>query len=249
MIGVADLLAAGYPLPELEIAVTDVPPGTRCVISGQPITRGVPVSAITTDSTTEFLDHFRNGLNGYISEAAARCYKSANPRKGNILARSLAAIEGEPGLLPLIARDRARAEGRPCWSELVRDLWPRCRGKRAVLVLSTDTKKRLWPRARVGTIGSRTALYYYDAETAGNGTLWLDWPRLLICLDLVEEVYTAGYPKAAIRESLYTAGRITQSLGIGSVRQWERTIAPWRGSPEFVVATLIAQRREEPANG
>ncbi len=243
-VSVADLLAAAYPLPDLTLTSVDVPPRTRCAISGQPLTRGVPVAGITTSATTEFLDQFRGGLHGYVSEAAARCYKSADPRKGNILARSLAAFAGEPGALPLIARERAVAEGRPCWSDLVRQVWPARRGQTCVLIISTDTKKRLWPRARVGALGSQTPVYYYDAPTAGNDTLYLDWPRLLACLDLVEEVYTAGYPKAAIRESLYRAGRMAQD-DLVRVRPWERALAEWRGLPEFTVATLIAQKREE----
>lgn len=243
-VSVADLLAAAFPLPELRIPPEMVPAGTRCAISGRPLTTGIRVSDVTTGSTTEFLDQFRGGLYGYVSEAAAQCFRSADPRKGNILARSLAVFDGEPGMLPLIARERAMAEGRPCWSDLVRSVWPRWRGRRCVLIISTDTKKRLWPRARVGALGGQTPVYYYDGPTAGNSTLYVDWPRLSACLELVEEIYTAGWPKAAIRTSLYCAGSMAQG-DLGRVKLWERELAEWRGRSEFIVTVLIAQRRGE----
>lgn len=242
----ADLLAAGLDLPPVAEAAEPVPPGTVCALTGQPLTTGYPRRLMTTEATTEFLDHFRGDVHGWVSESAARCYRSANPRAGNPCARSILAVQEGAGAVrlwsPLIARESAAAQGRPCWSALVRLAWQAHAGRPVLAILTTNTKKRLWPRARVGALGSRTPLYYYDSDTQGDGVLWLDWPRLLACLDLVEELYTAGFPKPVLRTCLL---RKTDADPLRALAG-ERALAPWRGTPEFRVAALIAQKTGDP---
>jgi len=138
----------------------------------------------------------------------------------------------------------AAVAGRPCWSDLVRAVWPERAGQRILIILTTDMKRRLWIRARVGALGSRTVLFYYDSDTAGNENLIVDWPRLIECLDVVETAYDLGFPKTALRESLYIAGKVAQTVGLGVTNNQEKAIAAWRGTNEFVVSSLIAQKRE-----
>lgn len=242
----ADLLAVGFRLPSLPKLPGVVPAGTRCAITGQPIEVGYPVSDMVTDATAEFLDAFRggDGITGWVSEAAARCFKSANPRTGNPCAKALLVFESEPAWHPMIARESARTGGRPCWSELVREIWPARRGQHVLAILTTDTKKRLWPRARVGSLGHATPVLYHDSATDESRVLLIDWAFLVWMLDLVEESYSAGYPKSAIRESLYMAGKVARE-SLARTGEWERRLVPWRGQPEFTVALLIAQKREE----
>jgi hypothetical protein len=198
-----------------------------------------------TGATAEFLDCFRGGIGGWVSDAAARCFKASDPRKGNLGARTVLIFEDGDYYNPLIAREQAVIQGRPCWSELVRQVWPARAGQRVLIILTTDMKKRLWIRARVGMLGNRTPVLYYDAATAGNEVLLIDWPRLIECLDTVESVYSAGFSKAAIRESLYTAGKIAQTAGLTATQRMESQLMLWRGTPEFQVATLIAQKKGE----
>lgn len=238
----ADLLVAAIALPPLADPPQPLPPGTRCTITGQPLTEGYPVSAVTTDATAEFLDMFRDGQSGWLSVNAARCFRSANPRAGNPLARSLAVFQAPDGTVhgwqPLIAREAAAAQERPCWRDLVRTVWPARQGQTCFLLLTTDTKKRLWPYARIGTLGARTPWYAYDAATAQQGTRWIDWPVLVQCLDAVEYVYTCGYSKDAIRTGLAPVKGRT-ALEASAL---ERRLAGWRSRPEFPLAVLIAQR-------
>lgn len=238
----ADLLARGLGLPSLEKPPRPTPPRTVCAITGQPIALGYPVSQMVTEATAEFLDCFRGGVDGWVSEAAARCFKSADPRKGNPCARSVLAFADGSLWQPLIAREQALEQGRPCWSDLARSVWPERAGQQMLAILTTDTKKRLWIRARVGSLGHRTPLLYYDGKTAGNEVLLLDWPSLLECLALIEEVYSQNFPKQAMAESLYGFTKAVNVIGFAQTRAYERQLALWRERPEFRPALLMAQK-------
>ncbi len=240
----ADLLAKGLHLDLSDkLRAMELSPGTTCAITGQPITHGYPVSQMVTDATAEFLDCFRGGVHGYVSEAAARCFKNADPRKGNPTARSIVAFEDGAAWLPLINAQSAAEQGRPCWRDLVRQIWPERAGQLMLAILTTDTKKRLWIRARVGALGSQTQLYYYDSKTCGNESLTINWPEMLACLDLVETAYNLGFPKEVIASSLYIASKIMLTVGYRLTRELDRELAPWRTRPEFRPALLIAQKQ------
>lgn len=241
----AELLARGLRLAPLPNPPQPVPSGTCCAITGQPISAGYPVTEMVTEATAEFLDCFRGGVDGWVSEPAARCFKSADPRKGNPCARSHLVFADGTYYGPLISRQAAQEQGRPCWSDLVRQVWPARRGEQCLAILTTDTKKRLWIRARVGSLGCRTPVLCYDSGMALDQVRLLDWPALLDCLDLVEEVYTAGFPKQAIGDSLYGQTRAIEQAGLRRTGQWERVLRDWRPRPEFAVALLIAQKCEE----
>lgn len=241
----ADFLAHGLGLGPLSTPPQPVPPGTTCAITGQPINVGYPVADMVTDATNEFLDCFRGGVHGYVSDAAARCFKNSDPKKGNPTARAAMIFEDGTYYNPLISRDSAIKNERPCWSELVRDVWPVRAGQRLLIILTTDMKRRLWIRSRVGTLGARTPVFYYDSETAGNESLLIDWSRLVECLDAVEEVYTAGFVKPSIRECLWRQTKAVEEVGFAQTRASERAMQGWRGTPEFQVATLIAQKHQE----
>jgi hypothetical protein len=245
----AMLLARGLRLPPLPDPPRPVPLGTVCAITGVPIAEGYTVGEMTTEATTEFLDCFRGGgrgADGHVEEAAARCFKSANPRAGNPCARSHLAFP-DAYYAPLIAREAATERGRPCWSDLARAIWPARRGQICLCLITTDTKKRLWHKARTGPLGRATPVYYHDAATIGGATLWVDWPALLDCLDLVEEVYTSGASKARIRTSLFGAASLAEGIGFRRLAAYERRLESWRARPEFALATLIAQRPTSPA--
>jgi hypothetical protein len=112
----------------------------------------------------------------------------------------MAVIDGI-GYLPMIARESALKEGRACWSDLVRSAK---HGAPCVFILSTDTKKRVWPGARAGIIGSNTPILLYDGELSLNGCVFVDWRQMLDALDLVEDVYSCGFTKQQIFTSLFS---------------------------------------------
>jgi hypothetical protein len=145
---------------------------------------------------------------------------------------------------PLISATSAVAQGRPCWSQLVRDVWPERRGQPVIIILTTDMKKRLWINARVGALGRSTPMLIYDNGYCLNEVRYLSWPKLIECLDFVEDVYTRGFPKPAIQVSLYSASKAVKELGLAATRRLENELANWRTRPEFLPALLIAQKWE-----
>jgi len=242
----ADLIAEGLGLSLAEgLAAEEVPVGTTCAITGQPITHGFRVADMVTDATAEFLDCFRGGVHGWVSENAARCFKNADPRRGNPTARSFLIFEDGPCYVPLINREAAKEQGRACWSDLVRGVWPEYQGRTCLAIITTDTKKRLWIRARVGALGCRTPALLYDSELALNEIRMIDWRALLDCLDLVEEVYTHGFGKEAIIENLFGGATAAKALGFLETSELERRLGAWRSRSEFPMAVLIAQKKEE----
>jgi hypothetical protein len=239
----ADMMTKALSLGPLPIGPQPCPVGTYCAITGQPIIAGYRVSDMVTDATAEFLDCFRGGTDGWVSDAAARCFKNADPRKGNPTARSILAFECGHGWNPLISREAAHEQGRPCWSELVRKVWPVRKGERMMAIITTDTKKRLWIRARVGTLGARTPVLCYDSALGLNSVRLLDWDAFLACLTLVEDIYSRGFDKAAIRECLVLASKAWQQTGWKLSWALEHSLAQARCHPEFLPALLIAQKK------
>lgn len=240
MTTVPELLVRGLGVPPVEtVEAVDVPAGTTCAITGLPITRGYPIQTLCSDATAEYLDTFRGQPCGYLGEDAARAFRWQR-------LTSLATMIFEDGTCyrPLISRASAALDpARPCWSDLMRAVWPTWRGAEVLILLTTDMKKRLWPRARVGVLGSATALYLYDAGYHVAESRVVDWPALLACLDLVEEVYTAGFVKERIRHGLWSYHKMVEEVGIAQTVRWERALAGWRVRPEFLPALLIAQKK------
>lgn len=241
----ADLLVAGLQLPPLDESPHPTPPGTCCALTGQPISVGYPRSAMTTDATNEFLDHFRGDVHGWVSDNAARCYKNSDPKRGNVTARTCLVFEDGTYYWPMISAESAAKQGRPCWSALVRQVWPVRKGQRMMAILTTDMKRRLWPRARVGILGERTPIYYHDADTCFSGVMMVDWDALLLVLGWVEQAYQAGFVKRSIRRSLWRQMTTAEEVGLRQTQDMERFLSCWRGKPAFMVAVLIAQKELE----
>lgn len=244
----ADLLAAGLQLPPLAIPPCPLPAPTYCAITGQPIQVGYPIAAMVSDATAEFLDCFRGGVDGYVSETAARCFKNADPKGGSPTAKPHFAFDDGTYWSPLVSRDGAarvkleKGIDRPVWSDLVRQVWPGRRGQTCLIVLTTDTKKRLWIRARVGALGDATPILFVDGDANHFAVQLVAWPELLACLDVVEDVYGFGFPKTALATSLLTVTSMITLLGLASVRDLDRRLEPWRSHPVFPIALFIAQR-------
>jgi hypothetical protein len=235
----------------------DLPPGSVCALTGEQIRRGYPRRLLTTTATAEFLDHFRGRLHGHVSQDAAHCYRSSQPSMGNPVGRAFFVSESR-GAFPVIARASAAPDcgeqwrhipwgqlPRPCWSDLVREIWPGLRGESVSILLTTDQKKRLWPRLLPGRLGARTPVYCYDTKLALERLLWLDWEALLACLDLLERIYTLGAAKIHLLHGLHGC----TSLPLRQRCELEQELARWRSRPEFLPALLIAQKQDASASG
>jgi len=238
---VADYLVFGMKIAPLKSLPTPVSDGTHCAITGVPISFGYPAHDIVPDAAGEFLDLLPGGAGGYLSEMAARALKGS----WNLGSRVI--FEDGTHYHPLIARDPKGK--RPCWSDLVRELWPIRRNENVLMILTTDVKKRVWHRARIGAFGTATPVFVYDVIDSGLSSVQsINWPVLMETLDFVEEVYEKGFSKNGIRQSLLREWSRVQSVGIRQVIGLENRLKPLRAMSEFAMAVIIAQKKEHQNN-
>jgi hypothetical protein len=149
------------------------------------------------------------------------------------------------GYLPMIARESAESQGRPCWSDLVREIWPHRAGKHCVIILSTDTKKRLWPRARATVLGHNTTVYVHDTKLNISANITVNWPEMLHDLDIVEQIYSAGFSKEVIAHTLYSQYNLCRQIGMSRAQAWERELEQIRSREWFPFVLIIAQKSRQ----
>ncbi len=238
MLTVADILAHALALPPLDTPPVPAPDGAACALTGAPITHGHPLRPLMQKSTAVILDAVRGPLDGWVSDNAARCWRSSGP--GARLALGGLAFEDGAAYQGRIAMAGRDDPARGCWRDIVRAVWPPRRGQRMAWILTTDTKKRLWTSARAGALGEATPVLLCDGDDLRS--LTLSWPRLLAALDTVENAYCRGFGKPAIRDGLLSAWSQAQTWGLAEALAWERSLAEIRETPEFTVALLLAQR-------
>lgn len=232
---VADLLTYGLNLPSRDVPLIALPPGTVDATFGHPIMEGVAISDMVTDATNEFLDAFRAGVDGYVADHTARAWKC------RLLGAVLVFADGT-AYKPMISRESATAQSRPCWSDLIRQVGQERMGQMMVIILTTDFKKRLWNKARTGTVGSATPVYVHDNDLNLSCTIVVDWQRWIATLDNIEEVYALGWSKPSIQTTLIADHQRTQRYGVEATLRHEYTLRTLRATPEFLPALLIAQR-------
>lgn len=207
-----------------------------CVITGQMVSTGYRARDIIPATTSEFLDLLHGDPDGVMSPVAARVYKSSW-NMGSWLVFS----NGDSHH-PLVDRKAALAQERPCWSDLARTIWPARAGDPLVAILTTDTKKRIWEKARIGVLGSDTPVLVYNMDRSVFRVLSIDWPEMLECLDLVERVYALGFSKTTIAAGLYVEYARMNEISFSRGMALERELRAWRSRPEFEFVILIAQK-------
>jgi hypothetical protein len=209
---------------------------------GTPLAVGYPTADALSDATGEFLDLLPGSSTGWVSENVARALK------GMWNAGSVAVFADGMYYHPLLSRESAQKQGRPWWSALVRAVWPERAGQQGVFILADNYKKRVWPRAEVGTLGAATAIYVHAGDI--SRVLYVDWVRLVATLDRVEEIARecqAALGKAwiittrrALAESFWEQP-LVRALGAQRVTELEREVAGLRGSVEFTISQIIFQ--------
>lgn len=241
MLTLTEMIASAFDLPPVDIEPSMC--DSICVLSGQSITSGYPVMDIASHAMGEFWETFNGNPHGYLSESAARCWKSCNPHGVNICRLSMAVFDGV-GYLPLVNRDAAEEQGRPCWSDLVRDAWKLYQKKPCGIVLTTDTKKRIFQSGRSGILGEHTPVLVCDPQQFIYQVLDIDWPVMLCDLDFCEIVYNVGFSKRAVAESLFREMNQCLEIGMEQARDWERKLRVVRNRAHFPIINIIMQRRK-----
>ncbi len=236
MNSVVDFLVIGLGLqlpPDLEKYIEPV--DSVCCITGAPISRGIPWKRVIPGSTGEYLDLMHGMTFSHMSLAAAAAFKGSQ----NLGSRLI--FEDGTHYHPCIAAESANDE-RPCWSKVVREVWPARAGQRVLCIIASDYKKRVWPRATLGLLGENTPVFLLDQERFVMQNLLINWEWLLAVLNLVENVYGHGFSKQAIQHGLYLDYQAFVSAPLA--QRWERALAGLRSTAEFKVSILIAQKGE-----
>lgn len=263
----AEFLFRGLGLPLPDAAPVACPPGTHCPLTGLPLLEGYPVQSIVPSSTGEWLDLLRGDVHGYLSPQAASCIQNdwnlgnralfqrpdgtfeahypllARPKPGAVI-EPVDEATADPKRLKTLRRDGQGV--RPCWSDLLKTL-PSRQGWPCLLIVAADPKKRVWNRARVGSVGEQTPFLLFDSSRSLLNCVSVPAGELLKLLDLVETIYTAGFTKAAMERFLPSETKAVSQVGLAQALAWERALAPYRSLPWFLLVTLCAQRHEAPA--
>lgn len=237
--------ALGRPVPEGKtgsgyrfeaVAPAEGGGSARCATCGVPIGTGVPVrprrGVKGIDNPTFFghAEYFRYG--SHVCPACAFFY--GDPKRTH---RSVAAI-GDRGFWPVFSAKSATAE-RPRWRQVLGMIARVPAATPLAGVLTTDPKIRLWPRMELGT-AARPALYVHAPDYDWSRSTAFDLRRTAEAMALVDRGLALGAPRAALWAGLVGAAKVADRHGVGAVLALEAAIAPWRGSPELVVALLAA---------
>lgn len=235
---VADFLVIGRGLAPLDITPMELPCACYDALYGTPINVGYPIWDVVSRTAGEYLDTLGNNAE-FVSENTAIAFKNSWNMGAWLI------FEDGTGHHPMISSLSAKKQGRLCWSDLVRDIWPFRRGQRALCILTTDFKKRLWPYARVGVLSEKTNIYLHNPDINISSNVIINWQLAVEYLDVVEEVYTQGFTMKNIAESLVANMTVCNRVGLLRALSHEKFLSGIRCSNEFKFACTIAQRRND----
>lgn len=247
MPNITEMIAIAYnlPYPKAELLKLN---GERCIHTGQSLTDGYRLQDVISSATNDF-GVYRGLHDGYISVDTARCYNGSNPKSNPpcmICSKSMAVI-GEVGYQPLISDVAAQEQNRPWWSQLVRAIWEENAGKPCVVILSTDTKTRVWHQSHVrsGILGHSTPVTVYNPDWPINQTVTVDWPVMLADLETIEKIVSAGFWNNSLKTGLFTQKKGVESIPFPQVWEWERSLQILRAKSHWPIIQLIARERAE----
>ncbi len=150
-------------------------------------------------SNAVFMEVF-HGVDAPVCVYCTSLFKAQNPRTNNNGSKAMCVI-GDMAGFPVIARDSAEKFQRPCWTDIAKTA---PMGARCVIILSTNTKKRVWPIAIEGVIGPNTPVTISDNDLNMNETIFFDWGDMLEDLAIIEAFMDRGLVKTMLFNSLLT---------------------------------------------
>jgi len=238
MISHTSLIAQAFdlPMPELKpVPLQD----ERDAVTGEILTMGYHVHDAMKSSYNDWW-MFRGTDQGFIGVDTLRCFEAFKPQKKIMIGAKSLAVFGGVGYQPLISDESAKEQCRPWWSQLVRDVWDRHRGEPCVIILTTDTKTRLFNRPHVqsGILSRFTPVALYDPSGPIDTTIRVDWPEFLNDLDFVEYLLSEGYWISAVRMCLWKQRNLTS---FKKTAENERRMGRIREKEYFPIISIIAR--------
>lgn len=203
----------------------------QCAMCGQSMTEGYPLDL--KKATSEVSDLFRYPSE-WVCPPCAQLYANS-ALKGNLLALT------DKGIRPFIARESATPE-RPMWRDLIMDLLPP--GAQTLAIMTDESKRRLWQKARLSTFGLKWQVYFYgqyhSAATPQARLLNVGISTVRILIQLVEECLNAGFSKPAIATGLLAKPPSDFSEAI----RLEKQLQGGRETDDFLIAVFVGQASE-----
>lgn len=224
--------AMALPAPDLPLVEFDSP--RHCCVTGEVVTSGYDAKTVFDGATGFHADTVTGLFGGVVSDATARVHKNSWNMGSRVFTESGAHYR------PLVSVKSAIEQQRPCWRDLARELSERHAGEQVVIILTDDFKKRHWHLCRAGFVGEATPVFVQNADHQVSGVLMVNWPRMIEMLDLLETLYTQGFTLASLATSLLSQSKI---LPLIEAVKYEQQLSAMRGTPEFIVAHIIAQKR------
>jgi hypothetical protein len=218
--------------------------GAVCALTGRPIepAKGaVPKAGAISSNMGNVVDFLKAPDSEWLSHSAALIL--SQPKKWH---RNMAAVQGVGVLWPTLAVDATTpTQERPLWREVVRDLATRYQGRQAVIVYTSDPKSRIWPRARITSVGNKTLVYAYDPDLNLSSLLSLDVAEWWRQIQFVEELLEMGFGKFAIRDGLFAKLDQAQKRGLAATSNMEKRLQQIRPTQEFLLAWSIARQPKD----
>jgi len=242
------LLYHAFDVPNRDLDDYEVPEGTMCAITGEPLSVGVEANSLLTSASSAPHEIFPNDTSEYVSWEAAQCYKYfRGGLTGNLLARDRDWKKHLPeGHKPMVSTSSARRKDRPNWQKLLYGTDPHASlkpGDTTVAIFTEEFQRRLWLDATMSTVGPHWKPHLFSGST--RRTLEVSFEDLREVLALCEYVYTLGFTKQQLQSSLVGAqskmGLLT-TLGLPRVKVLDNALAEWRDTDELKLAAFCCQR-------
>lgn len=230
--------ALDFPLPDDKLKPMEY--SGRCGMCGGyegPFYRG---QDLCSASNAVFLEFF-HGVDAPVCVYCTSLFKAQNPRTNNNGSKAMCVI-GDMAGFPVIARDSAEELKRPCWTDIVKAA---PMGAPCVIILSTNTKKRVWPIAVEGVIGPNTPVTISDNDLNMNETIFIDWEDALVDLNVVEAFMNRGLKKSVLFDSLLKKIDFPDDWEIEDVLEAEKIMESIREKRHAPFIRLIAQKEAE----
>jgi hypothetical protein len=158
--------------------------------------------------------------------------------------RALLAIPGKVFFPVISDNPDVVTEERPTWGSALRRLDP---DLPRIAILTTDPKKRNWPRARISQ-GDRFDVLIHDGARCISDVRIMSLSRLIETLDFVEMVYNLGFSKTAIENGLMGVQKAVQKVGFKKTVDLEAELKELRRHPELVMASMVARQHRRFCN-
>lgn len=201
-----------------------------CGTCGGTSERWISSASIVTPTFGNHADFLRGN---FVCQACAWLFCIGKARPGNVLAYD------DIALFPVLSA-LGVSEGRPRMSDALKSFAMRPNSTDCVAIITTDTKPRVWPRARMAS-RRYFGCYIHAGEYDTSGFRHADLDGILSAVKVIASALTTPLKcsKALIRRGLFTdAEKLTKNGAL--VSRIEAALRPLRDTPEFLPALIVA---------